>query len=119
MAMTQASEVFVLLNAATTNTSAQQDVSGYNGALQLEVRETAGGTVTLAVQGSFDGTNFYNVGYQRVDNQATITRAVGNVSVTANLAAVYQILDPYPELKVTTSAISAATVTVKLYGVPA
>jgi hypothetical protein len=120
-APTQAGKTSVLLAGVSTNTnSGNIDISGYNGALNLEVRETNGGTFTLAIQGSFDGSNFYNVGYQRIDGQTTLTRTASNLSVTANLAAVYQILDPYPILKVTTSsAASSPVLTVKLYSIPA
>lgn len=108
-------------NAATANgngTPAQ--VSGYTGAQQVEVSETAGGTCTLTLQGSFDGANWYSIGYQQVDGLATLARAVAAISVTANMRHVYQILDPYPQVRAVISSIATGgTVTARMYAVPA
>lgn len=107
----------LLLNGATTNKSAVLSMDGFIGAQAIEIQETAGGTVTVAITGSFDGTTFYAVGYQQVDNTASPSRAVANISVLANSKHVYQILDPYPQLEVTLSSISSATVNVRVYGI--
>jgi hypothetical protein len=95
--------------------------AGYTGALQVEVVESAGGTATLAFQGSFDGgSNWYAVGYYQVDGNATLTRTVTSVSVTANMAHVYQLLDPYPEMRAVLSSVAGgATVVARIYCVPA
>ena len=109
-----------LQNAATANGNGTPVyVGGFTGAQQVEVRETGGGTCTLALQGSFDGTNWYAAGYQQVDGVASPARATANISVTANMAHVYQVLDPYPQLRAVVSASASETVTVKLYMVPA
>ena len=84
----------------------------------VEVVESNGGTCTLTFEGSFDGTNWYVVGFQPVGNQATLTRTVTPLSVTANLKQTYQILDNYPQVRARISSIAgSANVTVKLYEV--
>lgn len=109
----------VLQNAATTNGNGTSiEVEGFLAAQQIEVAESAGGTCTLALQGSFDGTNWFAAGYQQIDNTASLTRAVANISVTASSRHVYQLLDPYPQVRAVVSAVAGgATVTVKLYAV--
>lgn len=118
--LTQESDIEYLQQGATANGNGTPvNTAGYTGAIQVEIQETAGGTCTVTLQGSFDGTTWYAVGYQRVDAQATLTRAVTGISVTANLKAVFQVLDPYPELRAPVSASAAENVTVKAYLVPA
>ena len=119
MSQNQASQITLLQNAATANGNGDSLSTNGIKTVMVEVRETAGGTCTLALQGSFDGANWYAVGYQPVDNQATLTRAVANISVTANLAHVYQILDTYPQLRAVISASSSETLTVKAYTIAA
>lgn len=94
---------------------------GYTGAVQIEVNETAGGTCTLALQGSFDGgANWYAVGYQQVDSITVPARSVANVSVVASSKHVYQILDPYPVYRAVISAVAGGcTLFVRAYLVPA
>jgi hypothetical protein len=117
----QVTAFLTMQNAATSNGNGTvATVDGYNGAQQVEVAETAGGTCTLAIQGSFDNTNFYAVGYQQVDNTTTPARSVGNISVAASTRHVYQILDPYKYLRTVISAIAGGgTVTTKVYLEPA
>ena len=119
--MIQDSQIKYLQTAATANgNGVTAEIAGYTGAIQVEVNETAGGTCTLALQASFDGTTWYAVGYQQIDNIAALARAVSNVSVTASMKHVYQILDPYPQLRAVISAIAGnAAVTVRAYCVPA
>lgn len=93
------------------------NVAGFDAAIQVEVVENNTGTVTLALQGSFDGTNWYAVGYQQVDNVAAPARAVATIAVTQNSKHVYQVLDPYPLYRAVLSSISSATVKVRLYAV--
>lgn len=97
------------------------ELEGYNGAIQVEISESAGGTCTVALQGSFDGTNWITgVGYYTIDNQATLTRTVANISVTASQRHVYQILDPYPQLRAVVSSVAnSCAVTARAYCVPA
>lgn len=76
----------------------------------LEVIESNGGTATITVEGSYDGgANWYAIGVQRIDGQATVTRAA-SISVTANLKSVWQILDFYPQLRARTSSVATSPV---------
>lgn len=84
------------------------------GTLLAEVQETAGGTATVQFQGSFDGSTWYSLGYERVDATGSPSRVVTDLSVSANMAHVYALLDIYPLTRANVSAISSATVTVKL-----
>lgn len=104
-----------LANGNGTSLQAQ----GTDSAIQIEIVETAGGTATVTFEGSFDaGTNWYAVGYQQIDATASPTRAVTGVSVGASSAHVYQILDPYPQLRARISAIAGSgSVTVRAYTV--
>jgi hypothetical protein len=83
----------------------------------MEVVESAGGTATVNLEGAMDNTfaHAYLLGYQPINGQATLTRAAVALAVTANLAAVYQILDPYPFLRARISAMNSAGVAIRLY----
>lgn len=106
--------------ATTTGNGHPINTQGYNGAIQLEVVETAGGTATVFFEGSFDGgTNWYQVGFYQIDGNASLTRTAASVSVTANMKHVYQMLDPYPKLRARISAITGATVSIRSYTIPA
>lgn len=112
--------IVYMQQAATANGNGTSlPVEGVDSAIQLEVVETAGGTCTLALQGSFDaGANWYALGYQQVDNTASPARAVANLSVGANSAHVYQVLDPYPQMRAVISAVAGgASVSVRAYTV--
>lgn len=94
------------------------EVSGVTGAIMAEVVESAGGTATLNLEGALDAnfTNAYLLGYQPVNGQSALARAAVALSVTANLKAVYQILDPYPFIRARISAIAGgALIVVRLY----
>lgn len=109
--------VDVLQNAATANgngtISNSRSALGYG--MVLEIQETAGGTATIALQGSFDGTQWYAVGYELIDNTAAPARAVANISVTADMVHSYAVLDVYPQTRAVLSAVAGgATVTVRL-----
>lgn len=84
------------------------DFSGVDGAAQVEVVESNGGTATLNLEGSFDGTTWYAIGYQQIDNTASPARAVAAVSILANSSHVYQILDPYPQLRARLSSVATS-----------
>lgn len=112
------SQIYKLQDAATANGNGTPlDSHGFDAAIQFEVVEGNTGTVTLNIEGSFDGNNWYAVGYQQVDNTAAPTRQVAAISVLQNSKHVYQILDPYPSYRARLSSISSATVTVRAYQV--
>ena len=104
----------IIANGSTT----ALDVSGYK-TQYVELNETAGGTATVQFQGSFDAVNWYTIGQARVDGQATTTRSVTAASVTANLKAVWNLIDIYPLIRLTTTALAgSASITASFYGVP-
>jgi hypothetical protein len=81
------------------------DCSGAARAL-VEVRETAGGTATVTLEGGFDGgfNPAYAIGFQQVSGQAAPTRSVTPIAVTANGSGAYQLLDLYPFLRARVSS---------------
>lgn len=116
--MEQVTTNILLQNSATTNSNGvTAATNGYDRAM-IEVRETGGGTATVTFKGSFDGTNFYAIGFQQIDATATPARTVTALSVSANTGHVYEILDRYPQIQAVVSAIAAATIVVRLYGTP-
>lgn len=118
--MTVSTTATVVLQAAATanGNGTPADVSGFLAAQQVEIVESAGGTATVTFEGSFDGATWYAIGYYKVDNAATLTRTVTGVSVSANTSHVYQLLDPYAQIRARiSSAAGGVTVTVKLFGV--
>jgi hypothetical protein len=128
MSFHQASGVRYLQGAAGAPATANGNgnvlhADGINGAVQVEVVESNGGTCTLAFQGAFDAGSgaWYGVGYQRVDATASPARTVDTgFSVTANMAHVYQILDPYPVYRAVISSVAnSANVSVRAYVIPA
>ena len=116
--------VSVLQNAATAIGNGQNEsVSGFNGVLNVEIVETAGGaaTATVVLEGWMTTAGgWHALGYQQIDGVASLTRAATGISVTASMSKVYQILDPYPTIRARISAIAnSASVNVTLYKVPA
>lgn len=86
------------------------NAQGYSGFMYICIQKTGAGTITMTPQGSFDsGQTFYNVGFQPVDAQATLTRTVTALSITGGaFNHVYQILDAYPFYQFVLSSISGA-----------
>jgi len=91
-------------------------VDGFNGAVMLEVVNGGAGTTTVTPQGSMDGTNWYSLGYQRIDGQAAPARAVGAFAVGATSRAILQVLDYYEFLQVPTGT-PTGSVSVSVTGV--
>jgi hypothetical protein len=111
------SGTFVLQNQAAANGNGTAIPSDQFPAGSIaEIVESAGGTCTVAFQGSFDGTNWYAIGYQKIDATASPARAVTAISVSASTGAVYQLLDSYPQVRaVIASVAGGAVVTVKVF----
>ena len=104
-------ESIPLLTSVTVNGNGPAvDTGGYDAAQQVQIAETGGGTATVVLQGSIDGTNWFTVGYQQIDAIAAPARSVTAISVTAHSAHVYQVLDPYPQLRAVVSAVAAGAV---------
>lgn len=117
----QVSQLLIMQPAATANGNGTAvPVDGCNGAQQVEILESGGGTCSIALQGSLDGNTWHTVGYQQVDATAAPARAVAGISVAANSAHVYQVLDPYRFLQAVVSSVSGGcVVTARVYLVPA
>lgn len=114
--------VVPLQTAATANGNGQNEsVSGFNGVLNVEIVETAGGTATVTLEGWMSTAGgWHALGYQQIDGQASLSRAATGISVTANMSKVFQILDPYPTIRARISSIAGgASVNVTLYKVSA
>ena len=110
-----------LQSAATANgNGANGDLSGYDGSAAIEVLQTGTGTCTLTLQGSYDGINWYNVGYMQVDNVANPVRTVAALGVTAApYAHVYVLLDTYNLYRAVISATAGSlALTAVLRGMP-
>lgn len=112
----QSSRLLYLQQAATTTTTGTTaSADGFNGVQNVEIQETAGGTATIALQGSMDGTTWYAAGYQQVDGVNDPMRTVTAVTVAANSAHVYEVLDGYRFLRANITAISGASVNARVY----
>ena len=86
------------------------NAQGSAGFMYICIQKTGTGTVTMTPQGSYDGgVTFYSVGFTPVDNQATLTRTVTALSITANaFNHVYQINDAYPFYQFALSSTSGS-----------
>lgn len=97
------------------------EVDGYNGTIMVEVAENNVGGATLHLEGSYDGSNWYALGYYTIvsagTSQATLTRSVSTITVVQNDRYLYQILDAYPLIRARASA-STGSLTVGVYAVP-
>lgn len=93
---------------------------GYNGAQMVELQKTGAGTVNLIIEGSYDGTVWYNVGFQQVDGVAGVSRSASTIAVGAGaINHVYQVLDIYPLLRTRLQgAVAPISVQTRIYAVP-
>jgi hypothetical protein len=96
------------------------DVSGLAGTQTLELVNTGTGTATITIEGSYDGSTWYACGYAQMDAQATLTRSVSAISVTASpFAHTYAILDQYSRIRARQSASAGApSITATLRALP-
>lgn len=101
-------------NGASTNVA---DRGGATGAALLRLTTTVGATptVTVAIEGSADGTNWFNVPY--ADSATPTTVAVANVVITTATTS-YKIIQPSVPvrfLRLTYSANTNVTITADLW----
>lgn len=112
-------KVLTLDSAATGNADSDiVDLGSYSSApVALELTTTVGATptVTINIQGSNDGTNFYNVGYALAGTPTTETQAA--ITITTATTNRYNLIRnrPYRYLKVVRSANTNVTLTTKAY----
>jgi hypothetical protein len=101
----------------STNTA---DRRALGGAAALIITTTVGATptVTVAIQGSADGTNWWNVAYGLVATPNTV--AVANIVITSAVTTNYLLLpnQPWRYLKLVLSANTNVTLTANLYCSP-
>ncbi len=61
----------------------QQAINGFNGNCQVVIINTGTGTATIQFEGSIDYTNWFTIGYVRIDGQANLARTVAAVAIGA------------------------------------
>jgi hypothetical protein len=106
--------------AAANGNGSNGDLTGYGGSAAIEVLQTGTGSATLTLQGSYDGTNWYAVGYMQVDAVTNPVRSVAALAVTASpFAHVYVLLDTYNLYRAVISATAGSlALTAILRGLP-
>jgi hypothetical protein len=117
----QGTVLFTLQAAATANgNGAVAPTDGFNGAQMIDLQKSGTGTCTATIEGSYDGTTWYAVGYQQVDGVSSLSRAASGIAVGAGTANhVYQILDIYPMVRLRLSSVTGSvSVNATLYAVP-
>ena len=97
------------------STTPAKRMDGYK-SIFFEIFETAGGTATLAIQGSLDGSHWYTSGIQELD-VATPARVI-TISATANFRQYWQILDLYPLYRANVTAASSPNLNANFYALP-
>lgn len=110
----------IVLGAAQTgnvDTTHTLDRGAYRGpmAVRLANADGGGGTVKVDIQGSVDGTNFFNAAYSLVASPETV--AVAQITVTAAVTTTY-LLRPdhaWRYLKLVYSSNTAETLTATAY----
>lgn len=108
------------LSAAQTGTGASTNVVDRGGSLAaalLKITTTVGATptVTIAIEGSADGTNFFNVAYALTASPETV--AVANVVITTATTNYYILRanHPWRFLRLTYSANTNVTITADVW----
>jgi hypothetical protein len=106
----------LIKNVVANGNGVWTDLSGWK-VVYLEIIEGAGGTATLTIQGSLNGTQVYTLATAPVGG-ATITYT-GTVAVTANQAIYYTLRDLAPLVRVNVAAVAGgASVSVNVYALP-
>lgn len=103
-------------NADSTNTADRGGIrAGNPGALVITSTVGATPTVTVNIQGSVDGTNFYNIPYAL--NATPETVAVAAITITSATTTVYQLRPDHAWrfLKLVYSANTNVTLTATAY----
>jgi hypothetical protein len=96
---------------------------GFNGTIMWEIVENnVAGGATIDLQGSFDGTNWYDCGFYIIvtagTTNTTLSRTKGATAVAQNSRYVWQQLDAYPYTRANVAAnASNASLTVNVYAV--
>ena len=117
-------------NAIATGVGTVGDATGLHGALTVELQNLAGtGTVIGKPEGSYDGVTWYEIGYDTLGNanpssnvvagNASLTRAVGNLTVLGPGSGLIQLLDYYPQVRFNvTTANTGCSLNAWFHGLP-
>lgn len=107
----------MLRNAAAAITSPVVDRGMYRGPCALVMSNVAGGspTVNVDIQGSVNGTHWYNVAYALVATPNTV--AVAQIAITSTATTTYLLLtdQAWRFLRITTSTVNNDVLTVDFY----
>jgi len=101
----------------------QQSLNGFNGNCQIVLINTGAGTATVQFEGSLDYTNWFAIGYVRIDGQANLARTVAAVALGAagggsdKQAFTLQDLYNYVRARVVT-VTGAVSISASLYATP-
>jgi len=120
----QGSLLTQLQSAATAvGNGSQQNTNGFNGNLQAVVINTGSGSATLQFEGSIDYTNWFAIGYVRIDGQANLARSVAAVAIGAagggSDKQVFTLQDLYVYTRARIVSVTApVAITVSLYATP-
>ena len=113
-----------LQSAATAIGPGQQlATNGFNGNCQVVLINTGAGTATVAFEGSIDYTNWFTIGYVRIDGQANLARSVAAVALGAagggSDKQVFTLQDLYVYTRARiVSVTGAVSITASLYLTP-
>jgi len=110
-------------NAPAIGTGSQVALNGFNGNCQVVIINTGAGTATIQFEGSIDYTNWFPIGYVRIDGQANLVRSVAAVAIGAagggsdKQAFTLQDLYVYVRARVVT-VTGVVSLTASLYATP-
>ncbi len=110
-------------NATAIGNGNQVALNGFNGNCQMVLINTGAGTATIQFEGSIDYTNWFTIGYVRIDGQANLVRSVAAVALGAagggsdKQAFTLQDLYVYVRARVAT-VTGAVSLTASLYATP-
>src|SRR4030095_1856042 len=96
-------------NGDSTNTV---DTGAGTGPVLLKISSVAGTTVTVNIQGSADGTNFFNIPYAVSSTPTTVSVAALTITTTTTVYYYLQANAPWRYLKTVHSANTGMTLSI-------
>ena len=98
-------------------------LEGYNGICQMILINTGAGTATIQLEGSLDYTNWFTIGYARIDGQANLARSVAAIALGAAGSGsdkqVFIIQDLYVYVRARiVSVVAPVSITANIYATP-
>ncbi len=109
--------------ATAVGTGNQQATNGFNGNCQVVLINSGSGTATVQFEGSIDFTNWFPIGYVRIDGQANLARSVAAVALGAAGGGtdkqVFTLQDLYVYLRARVASVTGAvSLSASLYMTP-